>query len=109
ARHGIQARARRQFSDRLDRDWWTEARRIAPDACHSRGTAIKRMAGRAIARPLRSGRRFFHGRLCGRAGAARRIMEAPAGGRDGPNAVPGFTHRKLSWFVARALISFEET
>ena len=26
-----------------------------------------------------------------------------------PNAVPGFTHRKLSRFVARALVSFEET
>jgi len=26
-----------------------------------------------------------------------------------PNAVPGFTHRKLSRFVAKALVSFEET
>lgn len=26
-----------------------------------------------------------------------------------PNAVPGFTHRKLARFVARALVSFEET
>ncbi|MGH9559077.1 MAG: undecaprenyldiphospho-muramoylpentapeptide beta-N-acetylglucosaminyltransferase [Bryobacteraceae bacterium] len=26
-----------------------------------------------------------------------------------PNAVPGFTHRKLAWFVAQALVSFEET
>jgi UDP-N-acetylglucosamine--N-acetylmuramyl-(pentapeptide) pyrophosphoryl-undecaprenol N-acetylglucosamine transferase len=26
-----------------------------------------------------------------------------------PNAVPGFTHRKLSSFVAKALVSFEET
>ncbi len=26
-----------------------------------------------------------------------------------PNAIPGFTHRKLARFVARALVSFEET
>jgi UDP-N-acetylglucosamine--N-acetylmuramyl-(pentapeptide) pyrophosphoryl-undecaprenol N-acetylglucosamine transferase len=26
-----------------------------------------------------------------------------------PNAIPGFTHRKLSHFVARALVSFEES
>jgi UDP-N-acetylglucosamine--N-acetylmuramyl-(pentapeptide) pyrophosphoryl-undecaprenol N-acetylglucosamine transferase len=26
-----------------------------------------------------------------------------------PNAIPGFTHRKLSRFVARALVSFEES
>src|SRR5579864_3341439 len=26
-----------------------------------------------------------------------------------PNAVPGFTHRRLARFVARALVSFEET
>src|ERR1700733_12692190 len=26
-----------------------------------------------------------------------------------PNAVPGFTHRKLARFVAKALVSFEET
>jgi UDP-N-acetylglucosamine--N-acetylmuramyl-(pentapeptide) pyrophosphoryl-undecaprenol N-acetylglucosamine transferase len=26
-----------------------------------------------------------------------------------PNAIPGFTHRKLSSYVARALVSFEET
>ena len=26
-----------------------------------------------------------------------------------PNAIPGFTHRKLARFVARALVSFEES
>lgn len=26
-----------------------------------------------------------------------------------PNAVPGFTHRRMTYFIARALVSFEET
>ena len=72
--------------------------------------SLERVAGVAHASPRCSRRGVFDGRIRGRAGVAGGdlrnripviVME--------PNAVPGFTHRRLARFVARALVSFPET
>ena len=73
------------------------------------GVAVQCLAIGAAAGAGQTGRGVFDGRVCvGPVLIAALWKRIPVVVME-PNAVPGFTHRKLARFVARALVSFEES
>ncbi len=104
ARHGSEAGACRKFRHRVDRNRRTQSRGPASNAFDAGRSAVQRLAGGAHAGPGQTRGRFFHGRLCGGTGAARRAVETIAGGGDGAERGARF-HAPAAGAIRRAGVS----
>ena len=106
ARYGSEARTRGRISPRVDRDRRVETGRLAPNRGDARGIAgsvwqAARILDRAQPHAIFS----MGGYVAGPVLLAALWKRIPVVMME-PNAVPGFTHRHLARFAARALVSF---
>ena len=108
--HGSETCSGGEFPHRVDRNRRIESRRIAARRCrpwrNCRSACGRLRACCDRARPRRSSRWAAY--VAGPVLLAALWKRIPVVVME-PNAIPGFTHRKLARFVARALVSFPET